>query len=136
MKALSIKEPYASLILHGYKMIETRSWKAPANMIGKEIIIHASKSNNRIDKEYLTNKWLMTVIGCLHIVDNLNFGKAIAKARLVDCVPVEKIRDDIGWVEYVCGFYDDGRYAWILDDVTPIEPFETKGHLGFWEIDI
>ena len=39
MKVLSIKEPYASLIVNGYKEYEFRSWKTKYR--GK-ILIHAS----------------------------------------------------------------------------------------------
>ena len=41
MKALTIKEPWASLIINGYKEYEFRSWKT--NYRGK-ILIHAGKS--------------------------------------------------------------------------------------------
>ena len=41
MKALTIKEPWATLIIEGYKEYEFRSWKT--NYRGK-ILIHAGKS--------------------------------------------------------------------------------------------
>jgi len=34
--------------------------------------------------------------------------------------------------EYICGHYEIGRYAWILDDVEIIEPIKAKGQLGIW----
>lgn len=45
MKVLTIKQPWASLIIEGYKRFEFRSWKT--NYRG-ELLIHAGKS---IDKE-------------------------------------------------------------------------------------
>ena len=45
MKVLSIKEPWASLIINGYKEYEFRSWKTKYR--GK-ILIHTSKG---IDKK-------------------------------------------------------------------------------------
>lgn len=48
MKALSIKEPFASLVSLGIKRIETRSWKT--NYRG-EIYIHASLTKNKMEKE-------------------------------------------------------------------------------------
>ncbi len=47
MKALSIQQPWAWLILHGGKDIENRSWKLPKAMVGQRIYIHAGK---RFDK--------------------------------------------------------------------------------------
>ena len=35
--------------------------------------------------------------------------------------------------EYICGEYEEGRYAWILEDIEPLEEkIKTKGHLGVW----
>ncbi len=41
MKALTVRQPWASLIALGVKTIETRSWKAPDSLIGECIAIHA-----------------------------------------------------------------------------------------------
>lgn len=41
MKTLTIKEPFATLIINGYKTYEFRSWKT--NYRGK-ILIHAGKT--------------------------------------------------------------------------------------------
>lgn len=43
MKALTIRQPYATLIALGVKTIETRSWRAPQALIGQTIAIHAGK---------------------------------------------------------------------------------------------
>ena len=43
MKAISIKQPWASLIAHGIKDIENRTWKCPQKYIGQRALIHASK---------------------------------------------------------------------------------------------
>ena len=56
MKVLSIKEPYATLICNGKKLIETRSWKT--NYRG-ELYIHASLS--KITKDVLNNEEVMRV---------------------------------------------------------------------------
>ena len=64
MKALSIKEPYASMILSGKKTIETRTWKT--NYCGK-ILLCASK----IPKSNIS-------------------GYAFAISELVDCKPMAK----------------------------------------------
>ena len=44
MKAISIKQPWASLIAHGIKDIENRTWKCPQKYIGQRVLIHASNS--------------------------------------------------------------------------------------------
>lgn len=47
MKAISLWQPWASLIACGAKPFETRSWAPPRDMIGQPIAIHAAK---KIDK--------------------------------------------------------------------------------------
>ena len=41
MKALTIRQPWATLIALGVKTIETRSWRSPASLIGQRLAIHA-----------------------------------------------------------------------------------------------
>src|ERR1043166_8636003 len=41
MKALTIWQPWASLIIAGAKPVEWRSWRAPRWIIGQRIAIHA-----------------------------------------------------------------------------------------------
>lgn len=49
MKALTIWQPWASLIIAGAKPYEFRSWRPPAAIIGQRIVIHAGA--HKIDKE-------------------------------------------------------------------------------------
>ena len=130
MKTLSITEPYATLIHDGVKVIETRSWKT--NYRGP-LLIHAS--NTKIPKEYKANADLMKLVGDRE----LHFGQIVAKCVLVDCIKMndyiikaikEKYPD-----EYICGFYEPGRYAWILADLKPVESNKVKGKLRLWDYD-
>lgn len=126
MKVLSIKEPYATFIASGEKLIETRSWKT--NYRG-EIFIHAS--GTKLAKEYLTSEYVLSLITNL----NLNFGNIICKANLIDCVYMDdnflnKIK--LNTKEYNLGLYKEGRYAWIFEDVEPIYPIPAKGKLNIW----
>lgn len=42
MKALTVWQPWASLIIAGAKPYEFRGWRLPTNMIGQRIVIHAA----------------------------------------------------------------------------------------------
>lgn len=126
MKVISITEPYATIIKNGYKRIETRSWKTKYRGV---LYIHAS--NTKIKKENKENKQLMS------LAPTLSYGKIICKCILVDCIEmtkekIEKLKKE-NPTEYLCGDYQEGRYAWILDKVEPLnKPIEVKGHLGIW----
>lgn len=60
------------------------------------------------------------------------------KCNLVDCILMdEKYIEDVkndDKLNYICGTYEVGRYAWILDDVEYITPIKAKGKLGLWKI--
>lgn len=49
MKAISIKQPWASLIAHGIKDIENRTWPCPQKYIGQRVLIHASKRRRWVE---------------------------------------------------------------------------------------
>ncbi len=128
MKVLSLTEPYATLISENKKLIETRSWKTDYR---GELYIHASVT--KIPKEWKKNKELMG------LVDNtsLNYGNIICKCNLVDCIYmtkdyVENMKKN-NYQEYICGVYEEGRYAWILEDITPLKKsIKAKGRLNIW----
>lgn len=131
MKILSLIEPYATLIKNNKKVIETRSWKT--NYRG-ELYIHASMS--KISKNDLNNPPLMQLIEN----ENMNYGYIICKCKLVDCIYMTKefINDikENNYQEYICGDYQVGRYAWILENVKPLkQPIKAKGRLGIWNYD-
>ena len=117
MKVISIKEPFATLIKENIKNIETRSWKT--NYRG-EIYIHASKVSDKTRTQEL-----------LELTKDLkmNNGNIIAKATLVDCkyMDQEFIKEiKQNETEYLCGYYEEGRYAWILKDIKKIKPIPAK----------
>lgn len=128
MKVLSLTEPCATLIKEKKKLIETRSWKTDYR---GELYIHASATS--IPKNWKEDKEFMA------LVDNipLNFGNIICKCNLVDCIYmtkeyVENMKDN-NHQEYICGKYEEGRYAWVLENITPLEhSIKAKGQLNIW----
>lgn len=128
MKVLSLMEPCGSLIKEKIKYIETRSWKT--NYRG-ELYIHTSLK--KIPKK---DERIQNLVNLLQDKD-IKYGYIIAKCNLVDCVYmdedfVNKIKNE-NPIEFMCGEYAVGRYAWILKDIEMIKPIEAKGHLGLWE---
>ena len=41
MRALTLRQPWATLLVSGTKHHETRSWQLPSDLIGRPILIHA-----------------------------------------------------------------------------------------------
>ena len=121
-KVLTIREPWASLIIEGYKKYEFRSWKT--NYRGK-ILIHAGLS---IEKENLNQ-----------FKDyNLKYNKGciIGEAELVDCILVDEDFNNKLLKEnnLVYGKSNHSqKYAWKLTNIKKYkEPIYIKGKLGLW----
>lgn len=121
MKVLTIKEPWASLIINGYKKYEFRSWKT--NYRGK-ILIHAGLS---------TDNFIMDNISKYNI--KLNNGYIVGEIEIVDCILVDNEFDSYlrNIDNTIYGNNHIGLYAWKLDNIKIYEnPIMTKGKLGLW----
>lgn len=128
MKVLSLTEPCATLIKEKKKLIETRGWKTDYR---GQLYIHASST--KIPKVWLQNKEFMELVDDIP----LNFGYIICKCNLVDCIYMTeeyiKTMKENDYQEYICGNYEVGRYAWILEDIVPLDkPIKAKGQLNIW----
>ena len=130
MKVLTIREPWASLIGERIKIIETRSW--PTKYRG-ELYIHAGLA------AIPRNDTRMAVL-LPKLKKGLHFGTIFLKCTLSDCVLItEEYANQVkeqSPLNYQCGNYTAGRYAWILTDVEYIEPISAKGHLSIWNFNV
>lgn len=145
MKVLTIRQPWASLIALGEKKIETRSWRT--NYRG-ELLIHAGKS---VDHDTCKIHPFTDVLVNHGIIfkQDMPTGLIIAKVNLIDCIQVkDEVADAslkvnkailengkiIAGNELEFGDFTPNRYAWILDDIEPLnEPVPAKGQLSLWE---
>ena len=124
MKALTVKQPWATLISEGIKKYEFRSWKT--NYRGK-ILIHAGAG---IDKEKLKEFKKL----------NLEFPKKriVAVAEIEDCLELTDELNDKIIKEKNIAYGNKKRtgYAWKLKNIKKINnPKEINGKLGLWNID-
>lgn len=130
MKALSLWQPWASLVAVGAKTIETRSWMPPARFDGERIAIHAAKRTD--DLALLTRDPFRRALERAGV---LPLGAIVATVRLVG---VEQITPDLCRVlsgdELAFGNYSTGRYAWHLSDPILLEPIPTTGRQGFFDV--
>ena len=124
MKVLTIKQPWATLIMQGDKRFEFRSWKT--NYRG-ELLIHAGKG---IDKEAMKRL-------SKYIPENLPSEKILGKVKLVDCIEMSTEFKEILLKENKDIYTDSSfkeNYGWKLENVEVFDkPIETKGKLGLWE---
>lgn len=136
MKALTICQPYAHLIVQGKKRVENRTW--PTKYRGL-FYVHAGKSREWLLpwKDDLGNEWCK-VDGGEILVGNMAFGAVVAIANLVDCILHKQI-ENAEWDEKYPWIrsheHASGPWCWVLDDVTPIGPWPWKGAQGLFNID-
>ena len=151
--AITLHQPWATLIALGVKTVETRSWPAPERLLGQTIAIHAGKRVVRqpgaaIERELrarLGEDWIRTIPA----------GAVAATATLAGMAQVEHVdpmnghalhdgRTEMGraagrgrtpvdpW-----GDFSPGRWLWFLDDVVALpEPVPAVGRRGFWRWNI
>ncbi len=127
MKALSLTQPWATLVIQGRKRFETRGW--PTYHRG-QIAIHASKGMPAYAKEAAREFGLEP--------DALPRGVILGTVHLVGVAPTADVKKALQWaedhLELAYGDYDEGRWAWQL--VMPrefAEPIPARGALGLWE---
>lgn len=129
MKAITIKQPWASLICHGIKDIENRTWKCPKKYIGQRVLIHASSKH--LSMHQLVNILSEPQKEIFQIYDfnktwleSLSQSCIIGSIVIADCVQ----NHPSVWAEKGC-------WNWVLEDPVLFDKtYKIKGKLGFWNI--
>lgn len=150
MKAITIWQPYASLIMLGNKPFEFRTWKPPASIIGERVAIHAAKRKPTPEeiKDILwdfesnaSRKYRLTGGANRHLHSwlaesrneglNLPFGAVLGTAILQ---AVHEISFPIAkHIETPRQEKDAPVYGWELTNlITLATPIEATGAQGFW----
>ena len=128
MKVITIKQPWASLIVEGYKEYEFRTWNTKYR---GDILIHAGKSVDKKAMERFKDYNLEYPTGCI-----------IGKAKLVDSILVDKtfIQSVVPKNPLVYkNLIDDNdikRYAFKLENVQKIKHIYINGKLSLWNYEI
>lgn len=117
MKTLSIKQPWAELIIQGKKTIELRNWNTKFR---GRFLIHASK---------IPDKDAMLKFG----FDELPVGKIIGEVELIDVKNYNSKESHANDKDkhLVDNFW--GNCGFILINPKRIKPIDAKGMLGFWD---
>lgn len=137
IRLLSLWQPWASLIAAGIKDVETRHWST--NYRGL-IAIHAAKRPVDDDGRALITRLNHPALEGMKIP----YGAIVAVARLSDCTVIAENNEGRVYcyiegghrlypslIERACGYWEQGRYAWILKDIGAIEPIYINGRQGF-----
>jgi hypothetical protein len=132
IKALSLTQPWASLVVIGAKRIETRSW--PTSYRGP-VAIHASKGFPRDCRALCFEEPFRSALeeaGCRPIA--LPRGQILGVAYLGDCQHTADLRSlVIGRREFQFGDYSPGRFGFLLSNAVKFpKPIACDGALKLW----
>jgi hypothetical protein len=159
MRALTLTQPWATLVQLGKKSIETRSWgthyrgplaiHAAAGLgpiggaTGLREIVQMSPFREVLSKRLYDiastadRTWAMEVPGCV-----LPRGAIVAVVELIEVAPItdDGVLTQAGRLypespEHEFGDYTPGRYAWLLHRIQPLRrPVPCRGALGLWSV--
>ena len=137
MRALSLLQPWASMVAQGAKQYETRGW---ATSYRGELAIHASKGFPADCQDLCDQEPFAGVIRAAYLcARTLPRGAVLCVVRVLDCrntydVARELQRQSGGERELEFGDFSHGRFAWKLELVETFpEPIYAKGAQGLWE---
>lgn len=134
---LTVKQPWAHLIIHGYKsasggiehkLIENRPRRTTYR---GELYIHAGKSFDTAALAYLGYFCPEAKIAVLRNLARINAerGQIIGRVQLDGCLsPDVKLARKNCWIEA-------GAWHWGLSKPEAVVPFPARGQLGIWTMD-
>ncbi len=135
MRALTLTQPWASLIIWGEKFFETRSW--PTKYRGP-IAIHAAKGFPYRVKQLARSLEPFRSILAKHGItdpDQLPTGAILGVTSIASCDRTEAIREKLSPLEIQFGDYSDGRYAFCTGTVRKCHtPVPCPGALAIWHV--
>lgn len=140
MKAITLHQPWATLVALGFKKFETRSW--PTKYRG-ELAIHAGKSQQYIGytlTDGIDVDGVQDISIAAYLVKHapqaeFPLGSVLCIAELVNCIPMTfDFIHKQSRVERAFGLWQVGRFAWELE-VTKVfvPPIPARGMQGLWD---
>lgn len=124
MKALSIQQPWAWLIVHGHKGVENREW--PTKVRGR-FAIHAGQTLDRPGFEWVRQRFPNIA---MPLLEQMPRGGIVGYAYLGGCIRAPEIRDP-------AAVYDPwfiGPWGFTLHQAEPCDLIPCPGRLGFFEV--
>lgn len=134
MKAISIQQPWATLVCAGIKDIENRSWKPKE--LPMRVLVVASSRRVPLDEENTPYCWFSSIANN-QTMDNLGFMREFPTSAVVGAVTIVDAVEQLP-EEYKDSVWADAQsqYKWILKDAVMFrEPITgIKGKLHFFDV--
>ena len=129
LTAITLHQPWASLVAKGCKQYETRDW--PTSYRGP-IIIHAGRKPKGKQELREHDKVLVSFKDLLN--EDCPYSAVVAIAELTDVILMtEEFINQQYPTELRCGNWKIGRYAFKLENIRAIAPIPATGKQGLWK---
>lgn len=136
MKALTISEPYASMIASGEKWVENRVWRAPPSYRG-ELAIHAGKGTQYLDRSELRGYPTQCIVAVADLLTALPLDVAHYHARQ-GRVPSAWFGNGLSrhrFAEFLDHEHTEGPICLVLGNVRRLkDPVSCQGARGLWNV--
>lgn len=131
MKAITLHQPFASLVAGGLKTYETRSWRTDYR---GPLAIHAAMIDKPIPWEIETK--LNSMVKPYDFVRmGYPLGAVLAVVDLVDVVVMDAgLIAGMDGNNITFGDWSPGRFAWRLENPRRIKPYYIRGQQGIWNL--
>ncbi len=127
VKALTISQPFASLIANGEKFVENRVWECRYR---GPLAIHAGKGTQYLDRQELKEYPHGGIVAIADLVACVELEAVRLRARAA-CHVLEVNRVDVD--EFLNHEHTEGPWCWVLQNVRPCEFVPCRGAQGLWE---
>ncbi len=134
MKCLSLRQPFATLVILGAKRAETRSW--PTQHRGP-LAIHAARQFPLDARALCEREPFRTVLEAAGYptAEQLPLGAILGIVDVTDCRPAEDFDVDPASDEAAFGDFRPGRWGWLLANPSGLPlPIPCKGQLGLFDV--
>lgn len=132
MRALTLWQPWASLVACGAKRLETRSWRTGYR---GPVAIHSSCAKVERLTRNLSSYTFDRMIEAVGVsdFDTLPKGVILATVDLLDCVPACGAVEDAN--ECLFGDYTPGRFVFVLGNLRRLAiPVRCRGSQRLWRV--
>ncbi len=133
IKAITLWQPWASLMALGYKTIETRSWSPSYTGL---LAIHAAKKKGDASQQFIYEKCVLELGIPLRA---LPYGAIVAVVNLREVILTGNVHDWENYPDYerVFGDFTPGRWAWKTKLILSFhKPYPVAGKQSLWNWEV
>ena len=127
---LTIRQPWAALIVNGYKNVENRNWRLPEKYLNTTVLVHSSSKplfdDHQAQLVMVERGWPMKIAE-----SSKHSGRIIGAVRFSGCEewPGSSGNAPSPWCDMSSPFW------WMVDKAIVLPPAPAKGKINFWKFD-